>query len=84
MAYDELPESAIVFVCGYDSFGPGLPVYRIEPACEDVQDADMGAGRVSGEEPLGGRIKPVLICANFCGKIFWCWKFVTFHTHRNI
>lgn len=45
MAYDELPESAIVFVCGYDPFGLGLPVYRIEPACEDVQGADMGAGQ---------------------------------------
>lgn len=32
MAYDELPESAVVFVCGYDPLGLGLPVYRIEPA----------------------------------------------------
>lgn len=44
-AYDELPESAIVFVCDYDPFGLGLPVYRIEPVCEGAAEADMGFGQ---------------------------------------
>lgn len=45
-AYDQLPESAIVFVCDYDPFGEGLPVYRIESLCEGAPEADMDFGQV--------------------------------------
>lgn len=42
--YDQLPESAIVFVCGYDPFRRGAPIYRIRPACEEAGEGDIGFG----------------------------------------
>ena len=69
-AYDRLPESAIVFVCDYDPFDLGLPVYRIEPQCEGAPEADLGFGqmwvalncpawREEADEPLRNLLKYV-------------------------
>ncbi len=44
--FDQLPASAIVFVCGFDPFGLGAPVYRIEPGCEGASPADLDSGQV--------------------------------------
>lgn len=42
MAYDELLESYVIFLCTYDPYGRGLARYDIEPLC--VQDASVRAG----------------------------------------
>lgn len=35
--YDELDESFIIFICAYDAYGRGLPVYHVDRMCrEDV------------------------------------------------
>lgn len=44
--FDELPASAIVFVCEFDPFGLGVPVYRVEPSCEGISSADLGFDQI--------------------------------------
>ena len=41
-AFDALPESYVIFVCGHDPYGKGIPVYDIERAC--AQDPSVAVG----------------------------------------
>ncbi len=40
MPYDSLPESYVIFICGYDPFGKGKYRYRIENRCLECPDMD--------------------------------------------
>lgn len=42
--YDDLPESFILFICAYDPFDEGLPLYLFEPSCLEVPSLDLGCG----------------------------------------
>lgn len=36
--YDELPESFIIFMCAYDPFDRGIPLYTLERHCREAPD----------------------------------------------
>lgn len=41
--YEDLPESFVIFLCGYDSFGRALPVYTIERSCMEDAGVEVGS-----------------------------------------
>jgi predicted transposase/invertase (TIGR01784 family) len=42
--YDDLPESVILFICTFDFFGKGLPIYSFENRCEVMPELLLGDG----------------------------------------
>ncbi len=44
--YDELPIGIVIFVCTFDLFGLGLPVYRFENRCVDNPELSLGDGTI--------------------------------------
>lgn len=44
VAYDGLPESYIIFLCGHDPFGRGVPVYTFKMSCPEDSSTDLKCG----------------------------------------
>ena len=44
MPYESLPESYVIFICGYDPFGKGKYRYRIDSRCRECLDMDYSDG----------------------------------------
>ena len=42
--FGDLPESYVMFVCTFDAYGKGSPLYVIERQCIDYRDLDVGDG----------------------------------------
>lgn len=43
-AYDSLPDSYVVFLCCFDAYGKGDPIYRIERRCNTHPNVEAGDG----------------------------------------
>ena len=43
--YRSLRDSYVLFLCGFDPFGLGLPLYSVEGACAEDPRADVADGR---------------------------------------
>lgn len=43
-AYDELPQSIIIFICDYDPYLQNAPVYKLDMACPDHPAVRIGHG----------------------------------------
>ena len=43
-SYDKLPDSIVIFICHFDYFGLGLPVYAFENICGENKELSLGDG----------------------------------------
>ena len=42
--YDELKNNMVIFICTFDHFGKGLPVYTFSNRCKEVLELELGDG----------------------------------------